>query len=481
MKKSCVFFVMIILIGINLFSLSEAGACERTNPIVLGNMLYVGGSGPGNFSRIQDAIDNASFGDTVFVYDDSSPYYERVVIEKTITLQGENRETTILDTGGYFNVVSISADGVCVYGFTLQNSGFSSGHSGVYVQSSNNTICDNIFLDNYDGVSVSYSYNSVVCDNVFVNNEFGVLLRSDGNVVCGNSFFNDGIATIASDNVIVDNTVNYKPIVYLQDEADEIVDEDCGQIILVNCSNITVKNQVIANTCAGIHLHQCHSCVIENNSVRENRIGISIGYSDYNVIKFNGASSNRIFGIDMYHCDDNVIESNACIDQVSGEYNHHGMRLYMCNNNSIQFNWLKHNKVGMECYQCYDNNIAYNFIGYNLYIGVKLDWFSEGNSINENEIVGNDRGVVFNDVSHNFITRNNFRSNDEPVQLNILQYLKFSLRKLPEIRGNYWGCKRMFPKLILGEFMFVYMEVPFGGYVSFRCPFFDWHPAQEPY
>ena len=38
-----------------------------------GNTLYVGGSGPGNFSHIQDAIDAASPGDTVFVYDDSSP------------------------------------------------------------------------------------------------------------------------------------------------------------------------------------------------------------------------------------------------------------------------------------------------------------------------------------------------------------------------------------------------------------------------
>ena len=33
-----------------------------------GNWLYVGGSGPGNYSVIQDAVDNASDGDTVYVY-----------------------------------------------------------------------------------------------------------------------------------------------------------------------------------------------------------------------------------------------------------------------------------------------------------------------------------------------------------------------------------------------------------------------------
>jgi len=44
--------------------------------------LYVGGSGFGNYSTIQDAVDNASSGDTVYVYDDSSPYIENVVVDK---------------------------------------------------------------------------------------------------------------------------------------------------------------------------------------------------------------------------------------------------------------------------------------------------------------------------------------------------------------------------------------------------------------
>jgi len=35
-----------------------------------GNILYVGGSGPGNYSIIQNAINDASDGDTIFVFDD---------------------------------------------------------------------------------------------------------------------------------------------------------------------------------------------------------------------------------------------------------------------------------------------------------------------------------------------------------------------------------------------------------------------------
>ena len=51
-----------------------------------GNNLYVGGTGEGNYTKIQDAIDDASDMDTVFVY--NGTYYENVFIDKTINLIG---------------------------------------------------------------------------------------------------------------------------------------------------------------------------------------------------------------------------------------------------------------------------------------------------------------------------------------------------------------------------------------------------------
>ena len=52
------------------------------NVKALGTTLFVGGSGPGNYSSIQAAIDDANPGDTVFVYSDSSPYYEQITVDK---------------------------------------------------------------------------------------------------------------------------------------------------------------------------------------------------------------------------------------------------------------------------------------------------------------------------------------------------------------------------------------------------------------
>jgi len=55
------------------------------NVKVSGASLYVGGGGPGNWSKIQDAIDNANAGDTIsgwaaFKYTDYSPYNDNAVV-----------------------------------------------------------------------------------------------------------------------------------------------------------------------------------------------------------------------------------------------------------------------------------------------------------------------------------------------------------------------------------------------------------------
>jgi len=59
-----------------------------------GKTLYVGGTGPNNYTTIQDAVDNASNGDTVFVYSGTyDDYYSEneacVRIRKSINLIGE--------------------------------------------------------------------------------------------------------------------------------------------------------------------------------------------------------------------------------------------------------------------------------------------------------------------------------------------------------------------------------------------------------
>lgn len=113
-NKRVINILIIISLILTICTYNETAKAEE----FFNNIFYVGGSGEGNYSRIQDAIDNASNGDMVFVYDDSSPYYEQVIINKIITLIGENKETTII----YGNIQFLT-DGVTITGFSIYTGG----------------------------------------------------------------------------------------------------------------------------------------------------------------------------------------------------------------------------------------------------------------------------------------------------------------------------------------------------------------------
>ena len=143
-----------------------------------GNTLYVGGSGPGNYTRIQDAIDNANVGDAVFVY--SGLYFENVVVDKSIYLFGEYKNTTIINGNGSGVVINILVDCVKISGFTITNGGplAQNFDAGIKIDSSYNTIsyC-NISSNKYYGL---YLYkepsatNNTIRSNTFFNNSYGI-------------------------------------------------------------------------------------------------------------------------------------------------------------------------------------------------------------------------------------------------------------------------------------------------------------------
>jgi len=111
MKKLLVFGVIVLFLGMTISSSTGLNLEKQSiKPLSSGNVLYVGGSGTNNYTKIQDAIDNASDGDTVFVYDDSSPYYENLVVDKSIQLIGEDRDTTVINGSGSGDVVYVTAD-----------------------------------------------------------------------------------------------------------------------------------------------------------------------------------------------------------------------------------------------------------------------------------------------------------------------------------------------------------------------------------
>jgi parallel beta-helix repeat protein len=149
----CMLMMVTAIVPISATTLPE----KTTHPLVKGNTLYVGGLGPNNYTKIQDAIDNASNGDTVFVFDDSSPYHESLYVSKSITLHGENTYSTVIDNSHTVSHgVVISTDNVTVTGFTFQNGGTGVYIGGIGSTASHNIVDHNIFLNRSAGVDIFY-------------------------------------------------------------------------------------------------------------------------------------------------------------------------------------------------------------------------------------------------------------------------------------------------------------------------------------
>lgn len=140
------------------------------------------------YETIQEAINAASVGDTI--YATNGTYYEHVVVNKTISLVGENKSNTIIDGQSTGNVTLVTANDVNIRGFTIQNSGWTITQSGVYTNRvSGNGISDNIIKGSLHGIYLYFSGKNAVLNNTDLDNRYGIKLTSaSDNVVSNNNF-----------------------------------------------------------------------------------------------------------------------------------------------------------------------------------------------------------------------------------------------------------------------------------------------------
>ena len=572
-RKGLVAWIIVLFIGMSIIPISGNISLINPKKTTEGKTLYVGGDGPGNYSSIQEAINDASDGDTVFVYNDSSPYYENVIIDKSISLIGENRETTIIDGSGVGNTVTLLTKYINLSGFKIVNGGdvefedagidmttistkfcnimeniiCNNNFYGIRLfHAHNNTIKDNIIMDNVCGIHITpkadfntFENNTIINDgicfwdannNVISNNQiihgsirllvsdyntisnnsiyYGITVStSDGNVIDNNiiengsiSFYNTQNNIISNNQIlsgyvdleltlgetIVNNELNKgiyisgykddywtnhiidnnfaqgKPILYLVDGYENIIEGDYAQVILVNCKYCTVKNLNLRNVICGIQLG-----FSSNNEIYQNNIsncygnGIEIYYT---------SNDNRIFG--------NTIENN------DGE----GILIYGGpNNNNISENVINNNtQVGIFVEGGQDNTIKSNEIKYNLggiYLIGTFFYDTKNHNIVSNKISNNRKyGLYLESSSANNIISNNFSENNKKDA-----YFKAE-KKTHTInywKGNYWdNWDGNVPKRIEGKIKTIFSYLDGLGnevYYYRKCYNFDWHPNEAIY
>jgi parallel beta-helix repeat protein len=327
---------------------------------------YVDDDGEADFTRIQDAINNATAGDTIIVR--NGTYDENLVVDKRLTIRSENgpASTIVLAEDPDEHVFNVTADYVNISGFRVGNAtgryiiaGIYLAHAdhcnitnndcsnkretfGIYLRySNNNSISNNNCLRNYEGISLYKSNNNRITNNTCVYNFHGVDL------------------TYSNNNSISNNTCHHN---------------DEGIYILTS-----KNNNISYNICTYNH----YPAIFGGD-------GIALWYSRNNNISYNKCSKNGADGISLWDSNSNNISNNTCLR------NYKGISLRGSNDNSISNN------------SCSNNDD-----------GIYLFWKSKNNCISKNNCSNNkDDGIYLSKSSNNFIYLNNFMKNSGNVETN---------------------------------------------------------------
>ena len=157
---------------------------------------------------IQAAVDNASSGETIYVWNGS--YSENVDIATShLTLRGEGADVvTVTAEDSSDHVFEVTADYVDISGFTATGATSYPG-AGIYLGGVDNcNISENNAFYNFIGIMLIESSNNTLTGNTAVYNEYGIgLLESSNNTLAGNiaGGNNVGIGLESSSNNLIYN------------------------------------------------------------------------------------------------------------------------------------------------------------------------------------------------------------------------------------------------------------------------------------
>ncbi len=227
------------------------------------SIIYVGGSGEGNYTSIQTAINNANSGDIIFIY--NNIYLENIIIDKSVTIVGQEKESCIIDGTKTDNVITLNAENIYMDNLTILNS-----------------------KRNIDNNPLTYA---------------GISIKKDKNIISNCNIENNDIG------VNLFNASNNKLIVC------KISDNAAG-INLLNSSNNLILNCTISsnNYTHGISLQNSDNNNISHCNISENNIcGIALSRSSNNIFSLNNIYNNSN-GVCSFSTMDNISKNNTFFD-----------------------------------------------------------------------------------------------------------------------------------------------------------------------
>ena len=344
------------------------------------------------YQLIQDGIDVSVDGDSIYVF--NGTYREILSISRSIALQGENPQITIIDGMVDGNAINIFSDYVRINGFTITNTTYPpyETYQGIFLSNVNHcTISENIIFSTENGIALTNSSDTTITGNIMRNNNLGILLSG------------------SSDNTITRNT---------------IFDNGCG-IFLWSSLYTMIASNIIMDNGAGIFLRgvSSHNMIIENTIADNLGIGIKLELdSSDNTIAGNTIGNNSLGGIWLYtsntNISDNIFYSNGITfwGSTEEEWVSHTIENNVANDKPIRYYKNMHHVnvpsdtaqvILANCNNCTIENLNLSTVNAGIQLG-----FSADATITANTITDNNNGAIMLTSSSDSMIEGNIINNN---------------------------------------------------------------------
>lgn len=294
----------------------------------------------------------------------------------------------------------------------VSNNTCDSNVNGIVVSESRNiTVMNNTILNGinepssdrrYCGLSISDSHNCSIYSNNF--EEGGIYLDVSEEEIDSLTFYNNSLLRCDNRAIIPTKT----SILVIKNATDQIIDGSIfGQIIIIKCENILLRNMRFNNSFVGLSVFFSNNCRIENGFSTLCQIGF-LDYHSKNTEFHNITSLSNVRGVQLSsseYCSIDELTATKC-SSYEGLYIDENTKHTIIQNSNCSYNSLSTGiqNLGLNT-SLVNNHVEHNYIGISL-------WSSENSTIMKNEINHNrNQGIYISGTTNSLVYENTIAFN----------------------------------------------------------------------